>query len=39
MKKKQKQIPHRQNTVKAAHKVTFIKQSPVLKGHLFLIMS
>jgi hypothetical protein len=26
-------------TVKSAHKVTSIKQSPVLKGHLFLVMS
>ena len=27
------------NTVKPAHEVTSIKQSPVLKGHLFLVKS
>ena len=27
------------NTVKPAHAVTSIKQSPVLKGHLFLVLS
>ena len=27
------------NTVKPAHEVTSIKQSPVLKGHLFLVLS
>jgi hypothetical protein len=27
------------NTVKPAHVVTSIKQSPVLKGHIFLILS
>ena len=26
-------------TVKTAHKVTFIKQSPVSKGHHFLVLS
>jgi hypothetical protein len=26
-------------TVKPVHEVTFIKQSPVLKGHLFLVPS
>jgi len=26
------------NTVKPAHVVTSIKQSPVLKGHLFLVL-
>jgi hypothetical protein len=26
-------------TVKPAHEVTFIKQSPVLKGHFFLVLS
>jgi hypothetical protein len=26
-------------TVKASHDVTSIKQSPVLKGHLFLVLS
>jgi len=28
-----------QCTVKPAHAVTSIKQSPVLKGHLFLVLS
>jgi hypothetical protein len=28
-----------QYTVKPAHAVTIIKQSPVLKGHRFLILS
>ena len=27
------------NTVKAAYEVTSIKQSPVLKGHIFLVLS
>jgi hypothetical protein len=27
------------NTVKPAHEVTSIMQSPVLKGHLFLVLS
>ena len=27
------------STVKPAHEVTSIKQSPVLKGHLFLVLS
>ena len=27
------------NTVKPAHKVTSIKQPPVLKGHTFLVLS
>ena len=27
------------NTVKPAHAVTSIKQSPVLKGHIFVILS
>ena len=26
-------------TVKLAYVVTFIKQSPVLKGHIFLVLS
>ena len=32
---------HQQNTttVKSAHAVTSIKQSPVLKGHLFFVLS
>jgi len=30
---------HILNTVKPNHKVTSIKQSPVLRGHLFLVMS
>jgi hypothetical protein len=29
---------HKPNTVKPAHAVTSIKQSPVLKGHLFLVL-
>ena len=27
------------DTVKPAHAVTSIKQSPVLKGHIFLVLS
>ena len=27
------------STVKPAHVVTYIKQSPVLKGHFFLVLS
>jgi hypothetical protein len=27
------------NTLKPAHAVTSIKQSPVLKGHIFLVLS
>ena len=30
---------HMQYTVKPAHAVTSIKQSPVLKGHLFVVLS
>jgi len=30
---------HLQATVKPAHAVTSIKQSPVLKGHLFFVLS
>jgi hypothetical protein len=32
-------MEHMQYTVKSAHAVTSIKQSPVLKGHLFLFPS
>ena len=32
-------ILHKQYTVKPAHVITSIKQSPILKGHLFLVMS
>ena len=33
------QVRNNNNTVKPAYAVTFIKQSPVIKGHLFLILS
>jgi len=33
------QTARKEGTVKPAHAVTSIKQSPVLKGHLFLFMS
>ena len=33
------QIEKNINTVKPAHMVTFIQQSPVLKGHIFLEVS
>ena len=34
-----KSIQHLRNTIKPAHTVTSIKQSPVLKGHLCLGLS
>ena len=32
-------MEHMQYTVKSAHAVTSIKQSPVLKGRLFVVLS
>jgi hypothetical protein len=37
--KKKKKPPAGLTTVKPAHVVTSIKQSPVLKGHFFLVQS
>ena len=34
-----KSIQHLRHTVKTGHVITSIKQSPVLKGHLFLVLS
>ena len=33
-----RQLYHLKHIVKSAHNVTSIKQSPVLKGHLFLVL-
>jgi hypothetical protein len=36
---RQRQAKQKTSTVKPSHVVTFLKQSPVLKGHLLLVQS